>query len=144
VVSNSASRARRSRFSGVGLRQSGAEHDGVGRLGGTQRHQPGQHRMIPHGVRRFRHLQGVLGFGLLPRRAEQHDRRAQPPDGLHSHNPLWPVGRHERDPLARSHPAPRQRPGQPAGQRLQPRRAVLVLLEDEGDPIRRRHERLPS
>ena len=122
-----------------------AGHD---RLAGVvqmqHRHQPGQHRMVAHGVRRLRDRQRVLGFGLLPRRAEQHDRGTQAPDGLHGHDPLRPVRRHQRDPVTRPHPPPRQRPGQPAGQRLQPRRAVLLLLEDERDPVRRQHERPPS
>ena len=92
---------------------------------------PGQHRMVADGVGRVGERQRVVDLVVLPRGADQHRRRAQPPDRQQGGDELRPVGRHDRDPLTcGEHPFCQGR-GQPVGQRVELGQAELPLLEHE-------------
>jgi hypothetical protein len=95
------------------------------------RHHPGQQRAVPDRVLRTRYRKDVFDLAPLPHGTDQHDRRAEPPDGEHCHDEFGPAGRHERDALPGPHPAPGQDGREAVGKRLQLRAGVLPLLEGE-------------
>ena len=136
-----------------GLRQPGgarAEHeDGLGlrvrhrlrqaasccyRLVQVQhRQQAREYGVVAHRVLRVRDRDGVLGLGLLPRRAEQHHRGAQPPDRLDGDDPLRAVRAHQRDPVPRLDAVAGERGGKAVRQGVELRIRVFCFLEDERD-----------
>ncbi len=104
------------------------------------RHQSGQHRMVPDGVGRIGQRKCVVDLVALPRGADQHRRRPEPPDRTQGGDELRPVGRHHRNALSGRNAGFGQVPGQPVGHGVELGQAESPFLERE----RRRLGHVPS
>ena len=74
---------------------------------------------VGHGVDRGGQADGMVDFGRLPGRAEEHGGRPQSCDAVDGDHELHPVGHHEGDPMAGRHTPAGQMAGEGVAQTLQ-------------------------